>query len=101
MKDVLKEIRRLREERGMSEYELAKRSDMMQSSISVWYHKNHIPTFASLDKVCKGLGITLSEFFAEGEHLLTLTPEQRAFLDDWSALEEEQRRAVMELMESM
>ena len=101
MKDVLKEITRLREERDWSEYELAKNSGLSQSTISTWYSKNQMPTIPTLDKVFKGLGITLSQFFAEGDDAISLTSEQKEMLDNWSALTPQQQKVIMELLRSM
>ena len=101
MKDVLKEITRLREKRKWSEYDLAKRSGLTQSTISTWYRKNQIPTIQTLDKVCHGLGITLSQFFAEGDDAVSLTPEQKELLDNWSALTEAQQRLFIELFKNI
>ncbi len=101
MKDVLKEITRLREKRKWSEYDLAKRSGLAQSTISTWYRKNQIPTIQTLDKVCHGLGITLSQFFAEGDDAVSLTPEQKELLDNWSALTETQQRLFIELFKNI
>ena len=101
MMDVLKEITRLREKRKWSEYDLAKRSGLTQSTISTWYRKNQIPTIQTLDKVCHGLGITLSQFFAEGDDAVSLTPEQKELLDNWSALTETQQRLFIELFKNI
>ncbi len=101
MKDVLEEITRQRLKRNWTEYELSKRSDMPQSTISTWYRKNQMPTIPILDKVCKGLGITLSQFFAETDDFVALTPEQRELLDNWSALEPRQRELFLELLKSI
>ena len=101
MKDVLKEITRQREKRKWSEYDLAKRSGLAQSTISTWYRKNQIPTIQTLDKVCHGLGITLSQFFAEGDDAVSLTPEQKELLDNWSALTETQQRLFIELFKNI
>ncbi len=101
MKDVLKEITRLREKRKWSEYDLAKRSGLTQSTISTWYRKNQIPTIQTLDKVCHGLGITLSQFFAEGDDAVSLTPEQKELLDNWSALTETQQKLFIELFKNI
>ena len=62
MKDILKEITRLRLERNWTEYELAKKSGLAQSTISSWYRKKQTPSIQTLDKICKGFGITLSQF---------------------------------------
>ena len=101
MKDVLKEITRLRLSRGWNEYELAKNSGLTQSTISTWYRKEQTPTIQSLEKVCKGFGITLSQFFAEGDDAISLTSEQKEMLDNWSLLNPEQKKIVMALLKNM
>lgn len=101
MKDVLNEITRLRLERGWSEYELAKNSGLSQSTISTWYRKGQIPTIQTLDKVCKGLGITLSQFFAEGGTAILLTAEQKDMLDNWSALNSQQKKTIRDLIKQL
>ncbi len=72
MKDVLGEITRLRLQRGWSEYELAQNAGLTQSTISTWYRKKQTPTIQTLEKVCRGFGITLSQFFAEGTDAVSL-----------------------------
>jgi len=101
VKDVLEEITRLRTKRKWSEYDLAKHSGLSQSTISTWYRKNQTPTIQTLDKVCSGLGITLSQFFAEEDDLVCLTPQQRELLDNWSALSEAQQAIFMELFKNL
>lgn len=101
MKNVLAEITRLRLERGWNEYELAKHCGLSQSTISTWYRKNQTPTIQTLDKVCKGLGISLSQFFAEGSDAVSLTPEQKDMLDNWSALNIQQKQIIRDLLKNM
>ncbi|WP_409969820.1 helix-turn-helix domain-containing protein [Bengtsoniella intestinalis] len=101
MKDILGEISKLREARKWSEYDLAKKSGLTQSTISTWYRKNQIPTIASLNKVCIGFGISLSQFFAEGDEPMSLTQEQREMLDKWSMLNKKQQQVLAELLDNM
>lgn len=101
MKDILEEITRLRLERGWTEYQLAKRSGIEQSTISTWYRKKQIPRLQTLEKVCHGLGITLSQFFTEGQDPISLTPTQIEVLDHWSALEKKQQQIILELLKNM
>lgn len=61
--DILKRIVDLRTERNWTEYQLAERSGLTQSTISSWYRKNMLPTIPSLSKICDAFGITLSQFF--------------------------------------
>ena len=86
MNEILNKITRLRLQRSWSEYDLAKKSGIAQSTISGWYRKNEMPKIPSLRKICNGFGITLSQFFSEGEGMVFLTQEQKEMLDHWSAL---------------
>lgn len=101
MKDVLEEITRLRLQRGWSEYDLAQNAGVTQSTISTWYRRKQTPMIQSLEKVCNGFGITLSQFFAEGDDVISLTPMQREMLDTWSALNTKQQEIVLELLKNM
>ncbi len=101
MKNILEEITRLRLQRKWSEYELAKHSDIPQSTISTWYRKKQVPTISTLDKICKGMGISLSQFFAEGCDAIYLTSNQRELLDNWSALNPRQQEIILELLKNI
>lgn len=91
----------MRLKRGWTEYELAKRSELTQSTISTWYRKGQIPTLQNIEKICNGFGITLSQFFAEGSDPVDLMPTQREMLDHWAALTPAQQQSVMLLLKSM
>ena len=101
MKDILTTINKYREERDWTEYQLAERSGLPQSTISSWYRKNMVPTVPSLEKICNAFGITLSQLFAEGETPVSLTESQRKLLESWSRLTEEQQAVVFALIEKM
>lgn len=101
MKDILAEITRLRLKRNWSEYELAQHSGLSQSTISTWYRKNQIPTIATLEKVCHGFGITLSQFFAADDDAVSLTKEQKELLDCWAVLTDTQQALFMKLFNSI
>lgn len=101
MKDILAAITAYREERGWTEYQLAERSGLPQSTISSWYRKNMVPTIPSLEKICTAFGITLSQLFAEGDDPVALTGSQRKLLERWARLTEEQQAAVFALIDKM
>ena len=101
MKDILGEITRLRLERGWSEYDLAKNSHIPQSTISTWYRKGQVPTVRSLEKICAGFGITLCQFFAEGQDAGSLTARQKEVLEHWSSLTEKQQELFLELFKNI
>ena len=101
MKDILTAITANREARGWTEYQLAERSGLPQSTISSWYRKNMIPTIPSLEKICHAFGITLSQLFAEGESPVSLTESQAELLDRWSRLDEKQQAVIFQLLDIM
>ena len=101
VKDILGTITKYRQDRGWTEYQLAERSGLPQSTISSWYRKNMVPTVPSLEKICAAFGITLSQLFAEGEQAVSLTEAQRQRLARWSRLTEDQQAAVFALIDHM
>ena len=98
--DILKRIDDERMKRNWSEYTLAKNSNITQSTISTWYRKNLQPSVASIEKICMGLGISLSEFFNEEISYIYLTPQQSEILDLWDALTPSQRDSITNMLRS-
>ena len=101
LKDILSVITKHRVSRGWTEYQLAERSGLPQSTISSWYRKNMMPTIPSLIKICDAFGITLSQLLASDSDAVTLTPSQIALLERWSRLSREQQDAVFQLLDKM
>lgn len=101
MRDILGVILTYREERGWTEYELAERAGLPQSTISSWYRKHMNPTIPSLEKICDAFGITMSQLFAEGGSPVTLTETQKRLLDRWSRLSKEQQEAIFHVIDKM
>lgn len=101
MKDILATITAYREARGWTEYQLAERSGLPQSTISSWYRENMLPTVPSLEKICQAFGITLSQLFTEGDAPVALTESQRTLLEQWNKLSAEQQNALFALIAVM
>ena len=101
--DVLTRITKLRLNRGWTDYELAKRSGLPQSTISSWYTKNMTPSVSSLENICKGLGISLSQFFLEedsGEATI-LSRQQHRLLAYASRLDPDQYESLLSFLERL
>ena len=101
VKDILATITEYREARGWTEYQLAERSGLPQSTISSWYRKNMVPTIPSLEKICAACGITLSQLFAEGNAPVSLTDSQQELLARWSRLTADHQAVVFALIDKM
>lgn len=101
VRDILAVITAYRQARGWTEYQLAERSGLPQSTISSWYRKKMVPTVSSLEKICAAFGIPLSQLFAEEDDPVSLTESQKKLLERWSRLSEEQQAVVFALIDQM
>lgn len=61
--EVLLRIRELLKSNHWSIYKLAKASNVPYSSLNNCFLRNNSPTVATLEKLCDGLNISLSDFF--------------------------------------
>ena len=92
--DTHERLRQLLDERGWTEYRLAKNCGLSESTIANIYRRNTVPSITTLETICKGFGITLSQFFAEGE-MVELTPELKELFDNWVNLMPEQMQKLL------
>jgi len=95
--DAKARIKELMEERGWSEYRLAIASGLSQSTVANIFNRNTTPSVATLESICNGFGITLAQFFAEGD-MVELTEEQKEMFAAWSALTREQKDVLEQLI---
>lgn len=98
--DTHERLQQLLKERGWSEYRLAKSCGLSESTIANIFRRNTLPSIATLETICGGFGITLSQFFAEGE-MVELTPELKELFDGWAFLTPEQKDAVARVIKAM
>ena len=99
--DVQKRIKELMQERGWSDYRLAKESGLAHSTIANIFSRNNLPTLPTLEAVCKAFGITLAQFFTDGDSPSPFTEEQKQLLAKWSTLSDDQKNALLHLMNLM
>ena len=55
------------------------------------------PSIATLESICAGFGITLAQFFAEGD-MVELTEEQKEMFAAWSSLSKDQKDVLRQLI---
>lgn len=96
--DTLSRIKQLLDEKNWSMYKLSKASGVAQSTLSNMFSRNNVPSIGTLEDICNGFGITLSQFFATGSEPVSLNDEQVAILDKWATLSDEQKKALLELI---
>lgn len=94
--DILGRIDRERLSRGWTEYTLAENSGLSQSTLSTWRRRNLQPSVASIERICGGLGISLSQFFLEEDDISA--EEQREILTLWYRLSPAKRAALKKML---
>ena len=98
--DAKARIKELMAERNWSEYRLAIASGLSQSTVANIFNRNTTPSVATLESICAGFGITMAQFFAEGD-MVELTLEQKELFRTWSMLTKEQKKALEHLISVM
>lgn len=95
--DTHARIRQLMQERGWTEYRLAKESGLSQSTIANLFSRNTVPSISTLESICNGLGITLGQFFSDG-NLVELSAEQKDFFDLWASLTADEKDLIEQIV---
>ena len=95
--NTVERLKQLLKERNWTEYRLAKEGGLSMSTLQNIYKRNTIPTIDTLERICTAFGITLSQFFAEGE-TVDLSPELKRLFDGWVNRTLEQKQAVQTII---
>lgn len=93
---VKTKIKELIEKKGMSIYEVAKKSDLTEACIRNWYTKrNYTPSLEAIEKICNTFNITEAELMLrEDEELVSVSEEERDLLKGWLLLSDSQKKLV-------
>lgn len=98
--DTHERLQQLLRERGWTEYKLSKACGLAQSTIGNIFRRNTVPSLATLETICKGFGITLSQFFSDGD-LVELSPDLKELFDAWVCLRPGQKSAALQMLRAM
>lgn len=97
--DIHQKLWQLLNERGWTEYRLSKECGLSQSTLTNVFHRGTFPSIPTLETICRGFGISLSQFFAEGE-MVEMTPELKKLFDGWRPLTPQQKEAVLTVVQA-
>ena len=105
---ALLRIKELMDERGFTQYRLSKTSGIPYSSINSLFSKNNNPSISTLEKICAGLGITLSEFFADYEsntnprkNREVFTKDERMLIEIYREIPNNQRSLALNIFKQL
>ena len=98
--DAKARIRQLMDEREWSEYRLAIEAGLSQSTVANIFNRNTTPSIPTIEAICDAFGLTLAQFFSEG-NLTMLTSEQQVMFQHWSSLNPRQKAVLAQLIDVM
>ena len=98
--DIHARLQVLLDERGWSRYRLSKESGLSEETLTNIFKRGTAPSFYTLEAICNGFKITLSQFFAENE-MIELDEELKALFDEWKYLLPEQKDVVIAVIKAM
>lgn len=98
--DVYSRLDRLMKERGWTRYRLAKECGLSESTLANVFSRNTMPSITTLEAICKGFRISMSQFFAD-EEMVEYTPELKELYQAWCFLTPEQKDAILHVMKAM
>lgn len=90
-------IKELIEIKGISIYELAKKSDLTEACIRNWYTKrNYTPSLEAIEKICRAFDIPETELVRrDDEEMVPMTEIEKQLLKNWVILDEKQRKLIL------
>ncbi|MBQ3416215.1 MAG: helix-turn-helix domain-containing protein [Ruminococcus sp.] len=98
--DATEKIKQLLAQRGWTAYRLSKNSGLAESTITNILKRNTVPSIPTLEAICKGFGITISQFFADGE-MIEITPDISELIQYYTVLSPDQKVIAIQLLKNM
>lgn len=102
--EVLNRIQQLLDFKHWTLYKLAKQSGIPYSSLNNIFNRQTCPTIVTLEKICKGFNISLSEFFSFAENPLrneSITPEQQDILNLYEELSMQDKKLLQAYLQGL
>lgn len=98
--DVKQRLQELMDERNWTIYKVAKEADIPWSTVRNMFKRNTDPSITTLESICRGMGITLYQFF-DIDNQQGLSQEQMHILAEWNKLSGDKKRIISELLDAL
>lgn len=100
--NVIERLDAIMKKQGLTDYQLAKISDLSPSTISNMRRRNTTPSIPTLESICSSLNVSLSQFFADDNtDMYPMTPRQKQFMDYFVRLSDEQQDLICEVVRNI
>ncbi|MCH5321295.1 MAG: helix-turn-helix transcriptional regulator [Eubacterium sp.] len=95
--DVYEKLDELKKSKDWTNYRIAKESNLPVATVDNIYKQKSMPQIDTLGLLCKGFGITLSQFFLDVK-IDPLDDTQVELLELWEHLSDEKKDALKTIM---
>lgn len=100
MIDVIKRLDDIKSKYNWSNYQLAKECGLSESTIKNIYNRNSMPHLDTLEAICNGFDLSLSQFLLEDdESFVPLNDDQLEFFNEWKLMRADEKHLVKEFIE--
>lgn len=97
--NITNRIKELRDARGWSTNQLALEAELTQSTVSTLLTKpNSLPSLDTLVCLCNAFGLTLAQFFVEGEESELVNSQEKRLIEQYRKLPDKKKEAVIALL---
>lgn len=95
-------LNEIMQERNLTRYKLGKITGITQASLSTIMSGKCAPSLSTIDKLCTGLGINVSDLFnMDEERPYILSAEERDALRHWNELDKTQKKMAIAFTQGM
>ena len=99
MIDLVGRINELLAQKGWSNYELSKQTNISTNTIYSWNKSGSMPSLANIVKICDVLGISLGQFFC-GTEGYSLTDDEKNILREWFSLSDLEKDTIRKMIDT-
>ncbi len=92
---IANNLRRLANEHGVTQSDIAKKLDVSKATVSLWFNGRNAPRMDKIDALCQWWNIKRSDIMegkSETKEVYVITPEDLQLIAAYHAATDEQRR---------
>ena len=99
--DIAERLKTVRKSKNISVYKLSQMSGVSETHIRDLERGDRNPSFDTLTRLVKPLGLTLSELFNESEEVVYLNSDEKELVECYRMLPEDKARAFLQLIKTI
>lgn len=99
--EIVEKLIRIKKRYKWTNYKIAQESDLPASTVANIFNQKTTPQMDTFIALCRGFGISLSEFFGTEEKYKCLNNTEREIISLWEELDDEQRKCIKSTVKLM